>query len=78
MFVMKLCGGAHCAISRGEPGSAMLDLMVDDLDATHEHLQTLGVDVGRIRRQFPHCVFSAFDSEDNTLLVHDSHVAGVV
>ncbi len=76
--ILELRGGTHLAISSGDPGRTTLDLMVDDVDATREHLELLGAEPGPIRRQFPHRVFTARDPEGNTLLVHSSHVSGIV
>lgn len=78
LAILELRGGTHLAISSGDAGRVTLDLMVDDVDATHEHLRGLGAEPGPIRRQFPHRVFTAHDPEGNTLLVHSSHVAGIV
>jgi catechol 2,3-dioxygenase-like lactoylglutathione lyase family enzyme len=44
--VLELRGGTHLVLLPAkEPpsGSAYFDLMVDDLDATHERLRTLGL-----------------------------------
>ncbi|MEM8746902.1 MAG: VOC family protein [Actinomycetota bacterium] len=76
--ILELRGGTHLAVANGPSGETTLDLMVDDVDATRDHLVSLGIDVGPIRRQFPHRVFTASDPEGNTLLVHSSHVAGIV
>jgi predicted enzyme related to lactoylglutathione lyase len=77
--ILELRGGTHLAISSGEPQSPItLDLMVDDLDATHQMLQEIGSQPSTVRRSFPHRVFDATDPEGNRLLVHSSHVAGVV
>lgn len=76
--ILEVRGGTHLAISRGEPGAGALDLMVDDLDATHRMLADAGAAPDPITRSFPHRVFRATDPEGNGLLVHDSHVTGIV
>ncbi len=76
--ILELRGGTHVAISTGPVGVTTLDLMVDEVEATHELLALAGAEPSDITRSFPHRVFTATDPEGNTLLVHSSHVAGVV
>ena len=76
--ILELRGGTHRAISRGSPGRAGLDLMVDDLDETFELLAAAGAEPGRIRRAGPHRRFTATDPEGNALVVNPSHVTAVV
>ncbi|MEM9563462.1 MAG: VOC family protein [Actinomycetota bacterium] len=76
--ILELRGGTHLAITRGPAGSATLDLMVDDVDATREHFVAIGAAPTDIRRAGPHRRFTATDPEGNTLVVNSSHVAGPV
>ena len=76
--ILELRGGTHLAVSRGPVGSTTLDLMVDDVDDSHQLLTEAGGNPSPIRRQGPHRVFTASDPEGNTLVVHSSHVAGPV
>lgn len=76
--ILELRGGTHLAISSGPTGTSTLDLMVDDLDSTHQMLESVGAEPSVITRRFPHRVFTATDPERNTLLVHSSHVSGMV
>ena len=76
--ILELRGGTHVAISSGPTGVTTLDLMVDDLDTTHQMLDSVGAEPSALTRSFPHLVFTATDPEGNTLLVHSSHVSGIV
>lgn len=76
--ILELRGGTHLAISKGASGQTTLDLMVDDLADARETLAAAGADPSPITRRLPHRVFTASDPEGNRLIVHDSHVAGVV
>lgn len=76
--ILELRGGTHLAITSGPSGVTTLDLMVDDLDTTRQLLISVGARPSEITRRLPHRVFTANDPEGNTLLIHSSHVAGVV
>ncbi|MEM7141329.1 MAG: VOC family protein [Actinomycetota bacterium] len=76
--ILELRGGTHLAISRGAAGAGSLDLMVDDLDAARDTFVAAGSAPGEIRRAAPHRVFDATDPEGNAIIVHSSHVAGIV
>jgi len=78
--VLELRGGTHLVLVPGPPntGDAPFDLMVDDLDATHDAWADLGVDVGDIERGRIHNVFTATDPDGYVVTVNSSHVVGIV
>ena len=78
--VLELRGGTHLVLIPGAPqtGDAPFDLMVDDLDATHEAWSALGVDVSEISRGRIHNAFTATDPDGYVVTVNSSHVVGVV
>jgi hypothetical protein len=59
-------------------GDAPFDLMVEDLDATHEAWTELGVDVSEISRGRIHNAFTATDPDGYVVTVNSSHVVGEV
>jgi catechol 2,3-dioxygenase-like lactoylglutathione lyase family enzyme len=78
--VLELRGGTHLVLVPGAPntGGAPFDLMVDDLDATHESWNDLGVDVSDIDRGRIHDAFTATDPDGYVVTVSSSHVVGPV
>ena len=78
MAILELRGGTHLVISNGDPGTATLDLMVDDLEDTRQLLEHVGAKPGPITRGNPHNSFTASDPEGNRLLVESSHACGPV
>jgi len=78
--VLELRGGTHLVLVPGSPatGDAPFDLMVDDLDATHEAWTELGVDVSEISRGRIHNAFTATDPDGYVVTVNNSHVVGTV
>lgn len=76
--IVELRGGTHLILQSGRGGQATLDLIVEDIDKTHDVLRTAGADVGPIRRGSPHDSFVATDPEGNTLQVHSTHAIGLV
>ena len=78
MSILELRGGTHLVITEGQPGSATLDLMVDDLEDTRRLLEDIGAKPGPITHGNPHSTFTATDPEGNTLLVESSHACGPV
>ena len=78
--VLELRGGTHLVLTPGNPntGDAPFDLMVDDLDATHEAWCDLGVDVSEIARGRIHNAFTATDPDGYVVTVNSSHVVGSV
>ena len=72
--------GTHLVLVPGSPatGDAPFDLMVEDLDATHEAWMELGVDVSEISRGRIHNAFEATDPDGYRVTVNSSHVMGTV
>ena len=81
--VLELRGGTHLVI-RHDPGAqggpAPFDLMVEDLDETWEKWRAGGITVSGVGQDERgiHRVFTVTDPDQNTLVVNDSHVVGVV
>jgi hypothetical protein len=75
-------GGTHLAIHRDPeqiaPGPAGWDLMVEDIDATHDKWQAAGLLVTGIVEEPPHRSFEVTDPDGHVLVVRDSHVVGPV
>ena len=80
VVVLELRGGTHLVLVPGTPdtGDAPFDLMVDDLDATHDAWSDLGVDVSDISRGHIHNAFTATDPDGYVVTVNSSHVVGPV
>ncbi|MDH3307018.1 MAG: hypothetical protein OEO77_05820 [Acidimicrobiia bacterium] len=78
MAILELRGGTHLILRDGEPGTATLDLIVDDIDGTHAELEAAGADPSTIQRGNPHDRFVAKDPEGNTLVVNSNHAIGPV
>lgn len=78
MAIVELRGGTHIVIQRGESGISSLDLIVDDIDATREVLESVGAQPSAIRRGNPHDSFTAADPEGNQLTIHSNHAMGIV
>jgi len=76
--ILELRGGTHIVVRSGEPGTATLDLIVDDIDETRSVLAAAGADPGSIQRGNPHARFIATDPEGNTLVVNSNHAIGPV
>lgn len=83
LAILEMRGGTHLEI-RLDPeasgGPADWDLMVEDLDATHDAwvAQDIPVsEIGKDEREI-HRVFTVTDPDGNTVIVHDSHVIGIV
>ena len=60
MAILELRGGTHLLLFRGdaETGPAPFDLMVEDLDATHDNLSGRGLAVSDITRGEIHDAFT--------------------
>lgn len=76
--IVELRGGTHLILQSGRPGEGSLDLIVDDIDDTHQVLQVAGAAVSPIRRGSPHDSFSASDPEGNAIQIHSTHATGPV
>ena len=76
--IIELRGGTHIIIKPGQPGQAQLDFIVDDIDETHQVMETAGANPTPIRRGNPHDVFTATDPEGNTLVINSTHAIGPV
>jgi catechol 2,3-dioxygenase-like lactoylglutathione lyase family enzyme len=81
--VLELRGGTHLVLLPGEtkpePGSAVaFDLMVEDIDATHEAWAAAGLEPSAIARGPIHASFTLADPDGWILTVNSSHVVGAV
>jgi catechol 2,3-dioxygenase-like lactoylglutathione lyase family enzyme len=80
--VLEMRGGTHLAIrydpEHVAPGPVGWDLMVEDLDAIHDHWQAAGLPVTVIADGPPHRSFEVTDPDGHVLVVRDSHVVGPV
>lgn len=80
--VLEMRGGTHLGIRRdpekAEAGPAGWDLMVEDLDATHDQAQALGLAVTTVVDGSPHRSFELTDPDGRVVVVRDSHVIGPV
>ena len=81
---MELRGGTHIVFSGDsdiDSGmAAPFDFMVEDLDATHEAWEGMGVTVSAITKDERKidCCFTVTDLDGNVVVVNDSHVVGNV
>lgn len=79
--ITELRGGTHLLFQRGDPGApgdAPFDLMVDDLESTHEAWRRAGYDVSDILPGDIHSVFVLTDPDGYRTIIYDSHVEGAV
>src|SRR6185369_3467251 len=71
LAAMEMRGGTHLVIrydpDKVAPGRVGWDLMVDDIDATHDKWQADGVPVTDIVMESPHRVFEVTDPEDHVV-----------
>lgn len=76
--VLELRGGTHLVLLRSDdvkPGSAGFDLMVDDLDATHERLAGLGLEPSAIARGEFHDSFTVTEPGRHVVKFNSTHVS---
>ena len=76
--ILELRGGTHLVLTPSEElasGSADFDLMVDDLEVTHENLQTLGLAPSEIQSGRIHRSFTVSAPSGHTITFNSSHVS---
>jgi catechol 2,3-dioxygenase-like lactoylglutathione lyase family enzyme len=76
--VLELRGGTHVLLlpsAQTASGSAYFDLMVDDLDATHDRFQALGLAPSEIRSGRVHRSFTIDAPSGHTFTFNSSHVS---
>ena len=77
--VLELRGGTHLVIIKGEPApQAPFDLMVEDLEATHDEWVRRGLEVSEIQQVPFHQMFTVIDPSGTAVTVNSSHVVGNV
>ena len=79
--VLELRGGTHLVIVPGSPpggADAPFDLMVDDLQATHDRWRARGLDPSPIERGSIHSHFTIRDPDGYRITINSSHVVGEV
>ena len=80
--ILELRGGTHLILLPEKDGnaasSAPMDLMVDDLAATHAQWSARGLRVSPIERGQIHDTFTIVDPEGHAVTVNSSHVVGKV
>jgi hypothetical protein len=79
--VYKMRGGTHVILMRKEEvpaGDASFDLMVDDLQATHERFASLGLAPSPIeaRPTIDHEVFTVREAGGNVIIFFSRHTSG--
>ena len=81
MAILELRGGTHLIVETGDaqPGEpSPFDLMVDDLDDTHEVYVDAGLEPAEITGGQIHRTFTVTDPGGRVITVYDSHVVGNV
>jgi catechol-2,3-dioxygenase len=80
--VLELRGGTHLVLTPAKgslPGEAPFDLMVEDLEATHQHFIKLGLNPTPIgTASANHRTFSVREPAGNVITFYSSHVSGPV
>ena len=80
VVVLELRGGTHLVLmakADAVPGEAPFDLMVEDLEATHQHFIELGLDPGPIgKASSNHRTFSVREPAGNIITFFSNHVSG--
>jgi catechol 2,3-dioxygenase-like lactoylglutathione lyase family enzyme len=78
--VLELRGGTHLVLVPGNvtAGEAPFDLMVEDLEATHQEWSARGIAVSEITRGRIHHAFSATDPDGYVVTINSTHVVGEV
>ena len=80
IVVLELRGGTHLLLEPTNdpitPGSkAPFDLMVDDIDGSHENFQRLGLSPSRIEDDRFHPSFMILDPSGYEITVNSNHVS---
>ena len=76
--VLELRGGTHLVLLHSgdeQKGRAPFDLMVEDIDATHERLTALGLDPSPIEAGRIHRSFTITDPSGQGVLFNSTHVS---
>lgn len=78
--VFELRGGTHLILLDEPdvvPGDAKFDLMVEDLQATHRHFQSIGLDPSPIEEmpQVSHQVFQVREPGGHVITFYSNHVS---
>ena len=76
--VLELRAGTHLVLRQRdaiEPGDAPFDLMVEDLDATHDRLRGLGLEPSEISRGEIHDSFTVREPSGHSIRFNSSHVS---
>ena len=79
MGVLELRGGTHIVLQSGTPESTdrvYFDLMVDDIDATHQQFVEQGLQPGAISRGNIHDDFMLSEPGGNNFRFNSSHASG--
>ena len=76
--ILELRGGTHLIIREASSAPESLDLIVDDIDATHAVLAAAGASPSSIQRGNPHDRFTATDPSGNLLVINSNHAMGPV
>ena len=79
--ILELRGGTHLILSKGGPDddlTAAFDLMVDNVDASHAAFTELGLGPSPITDTRFHRSFTLQEPGGHDIIVHSSHVEGVV
>lgn len=75
--VLEMRGGTHLVLTTDVESKlikADFDLMVEDLDATHEHFTQLGLEPGEIERGEIHDSFEIREPGGTVITFNSSHV----
>jgi predicted lactoylglutathione lyase len=76
--VMELRGGTHLILigkDKITPQPAPFDLMVDDLEASHQQFTHLGLQPSPIEKGRIHSSFTIKEPAGNTIKINSSHVS---
>ncbi len=76
--VLELRGGTHLVLKQSDElasGTASFDLMVDDLEATHQHLQSLDLSPSEIQAGRIHHSFTINAPSGYTITFNSTHVS---